>query len=245
MNGVRGYTKRHAGSEHLALVDGWLKCSCGCNIIYDPKTKNIKRDGSIKTYHYYRCTNGKGAHNKFDNIHGEKIWEQFGDLINHITINEELAQDIADALNKTENKAHRVAELQIAEFKDKEKELQAREDKLLLNNQIDQQAYERGLQLIRQGREDITNQLEALQKSLTNAVIETAKTVLELATSAKSLWIGRSTYERRELLKKVLSNPILDGLTVRFELKKPFAVLMKMKEKEEWCPPSEDRRTTG
>ncbi len=142
-------------------------------------------------------------------------------------------------LNKTENKAHRVAELQIAEFKDKEKELQVREDKLLnllLNNQIDQQAYERGLQLIRQGREDITNQLEALQKSLTNAVIETAKTVLELATSAKSLWIGRSTYERREFLNKVLSNPILDGLTVRYELKTPFVVLMKMREKEEWCP---------
>jgi hypothetical protein len=28
---------------------------------------------------------------------------------------------------------------------------------------------------------------------------------------------------------------ILDGLTVRYELKKPFAVLMKMNEKEEWC----------
>ena len=149
-----------------------------------------------------------------------------------------MAQDIADALNKTENKAHRVAELQIAEFKDKEKELQAREDKLLnllLNNQIDPKAYERGLQLIRQGREDITNQLESLQKSLTNAVIETAKTVLELATSAKSLWIDRSAYERREFLNKVLSNPILDGLTVRYELKKPFAVLMKMNENKDWC----------
>ncbi len=135
---------------------------------YDPKTKNIVRDGGkSKTYHYYRCTNGKGAHKNFDNLHGEKIWEQFGGLIDNISISEEFAQDIADALNKTENKAHRVAELQIAEFKDKEKELQTREDKLLnllLNNQIDQQAYERGLQLIRQNRDDITNQLEALQK---------------------------------------------------------------------------------
>jgi hypothetical protein len=66
-------------------------------------------------------------------------------------------------------------------------------------------------------------------------VIETAKTVLELATSAKSLWIDRSAYERREFLNKVLSNPILDGLTVRYELKKPFAVLLKMNEKDKWC----------
>jgi site-specific DNA recombinase len=239
MNGVRGYTKRHIGSEHLALVDGWLKCSCGCNIIYDPKTKNIVRDGGkSKTYHYYRCTNGKGAHKKFDNLQGEKIWEQFGGLLDNISISEEFAQDIAEALNKTENKAHRVAELQIAEFKDKEKELQVREDKLLdllLNNQIDQKSYERGLQLIRQSREEITNQLAALQKSLTSAVMETAKSVLELATSAKSLWISRSAYERREFLNKVLSNPILDGLTVRYELKKPFAVLLKMNENDNWC----------
>jgi hypothetical protein len=66
--------------------------------------------------------------------------------------------------------------------------------------------------------------------------METAKTVLELATSAKSLWISRSAYERREFLNKVLSNPILDGLTVRYELKKPFAVLLKMNEKDNWCP---------
>jgi hypothetical protein len=35
-----------------------------------------------------------------------------------------------------------------------------------------------------------------------------------------------TTQERKEALDHVLSNPILDGLTVRFELKKPFAVLM-------------------
>lgn len=42
--------------------------------------------------------------------------------------------------------------------------------------------------------------------------------------------------ERREFLDLILSNPILDGLPVRFELKKPFAALVEMKEKKEWCP---------
>lgn len=65
-------------------------------------------------------------------------------------------------------------------------------------------------------------------------VAETAKTILELATSAKSLWISKSHQERRDFLDMVLSNPILDGLTVRYELKKPFAVLLKMSEKVEW-----------
>lgn len=240
MNGLRGSSKRNFADEHMVLVDGWLNCSCGCRIIYDPKTKTIKSDdGKTKTYHYYHCTNGKGVHQKFENIKGDKIWEQFGSLIEKINISDEFAEDIAQALNKTENKAHRVSELQIAEFKDKEVELQSREDKLFnmfAENQIDKATYERQLRLVRENREDITNQLEKLQKSLTSAVMETAKTVLELATSAKSLWKSKSPQERREFLDTILSNPILDGLTVRYQLKKPFAVLVKMNENVEWCP---------
>lgn len=67
---------------------------------YDPKTKKIKSSGETKTYHYYHCTNGKNVHEKFENIQGEKIWEQFGGLMEKISISEEFAKDIADALNK-------------------------------------------------------------------------------------------------------------------------------------------------
>jgi hypothetical protein len=246
MNGQWGFSKRHFSNEHTTLVEGWLKCSCGCRIIYDPKNKKIKKTGEAKIYHYYHCTNGKKVHEKFDNIQGEKIWEQLGGVIDRINISEGFAKDIADALNKTEQKAHRVAELQIAEFKDKERELQSHEDKLFdlrIQGQITQQDFERQLQRIRSNRDSLTDQLETLQKSLTSALMETAKTVLELATSAKSLWITKSAQERKEFLDKVLSNPILDGLTVRYELKKPFAVLVKMAENVSWCASRPSRRT--
>lgn len=68
--------------------------------------------------------------------------------------------------------------------------------------------------------------------------MESVKSILELATSAKSLWIRKSAQERKEFLNMILSNPILDGVNVRYELKKPFAVLVKMlenPEKESWC----------
>ncbi len=68
--------------------------------------------------------------------------------------------------------------------------------------------------------------------------MESVKSILELATSAKSLWIRKSAQERKEFLNLILSNPILDGVNVRYELKKPFAVLVKMSEnpeKEDWC----------
>jgi hypothetical protein len=64
------------------------------------------------------------------------------------------------------------------------------------------------------------------------------KKLIPLATSAKSLWIRKSAQERKEFLNMILSSPILDGVNVRYELKKPFAVLVKMSEnpeKESWC----------
>jgi hypothetical protein len=107
---------------------------------------------------------------------------------------------------------------------------------LMLSKQIEKELFDQQLKRINSNRDSLVDQLEAHQKSLTSALIETAKTVLELATSSKSLWISKSPQERREFLDLILSNPILDGLTVRFELKKPFAVLVKMKGNVKWCP---------
>lgn len=51
---------------------------------------------------------------------------------------------------------------------------------------------------------------------------------------AKSLWKSRSPLEKRQLLEKVLWNPRLDPLKVRFELGKTFLILSEMKRKEKW-----------
>ena len=238
LSGKWGFKKRHFGNEYMTLADGWMKCACGCRVIYDPKQKTNKTTGDIKTYHYYRCTNGKNAHEKLVNINAPKIWEQFGELINKVSISEEFAKDIADALNATEKKAHKATEIQMAGFKESLKELEGHENKLFdlrIQGNINQEDFEKQLARIRTNRDGLTDQLATLQKGLTSAVMETAKTVLELSTSAKTLWNIRPAEERRVMLDKLLSNPILNGVSIQFELKKPFAVLVQMTENVSWC----------
>ncbi|MCC6137580.1 MAG: hypothetical protein IT287_03040 [Bdellovibrionaceae bacterium] len=112
----------------------------------------------------------------------------------------------------------------------------------LLVGTIDKMAYDGQLRRIRGNREGLLEQLEHLRLSLQDTFMESVKSILELATSAKSLWIRKSAQERKEFLNMILSNPILDGVTVRYELKKPFAVLVKMSEnpeKESWCAQAE------
>lgn len=44
-----------------------------------------------------------------------------------------------------------------------------------------------------------------------------------------------TTQERKEALDRVVSNPILNGANVQFNLRKPFGILIEMKQKENWC----------
>ncbi len=241
--GLKASAIRREENIHNILMGGWLKCSCGCNIVYDPKTKILIGSGEEKTYHYIHCTDGKEIHGSQKGLitTSEKVWGQLGEVMDRISISEEFANDIAEAMNKLNSKTKKVIHFQQAELSDKCKELEKHEDQLtefLLVGTIDKAAYDGQLRRIRGNREGLLEQLEQLRLSLQDTFMESVKSILELATSAKSLWIRKSAQERKEFLNMILSNPILDGVNVRYELKKPFAVLVKMSEnpeKESWC----------
>ena len=62
------------------------------------------------------------------------------------------------------------------------------------------------------------------------------KKIIELSTNAESLWNSRSAVEKVEFLKKVISNPVLDGPRIRYDLQKPFAVIVQMSGNLNWRP---------
>ena len=92
----------------------------------------------------------------------------------------------------------------------------------------------RQIQRVRQERYSLTNLLEKSQLTIHDAGLRVAKATLELATSAESQWKEQSPYLRREILGRLLSNPMLDGVTVRYELQKRFRTLSEMRGNENW-----------
>ncbi|MCC6809827.1 MAG: hypothetical protein IT381_20530 [Deltaproteobacteria bacterium] len=72
--------------------------------------------------------------------------------------------------------------------------------------------------------------LQDAQRQIDGAYLQTAQNTLELAKSAKMLVESRAPQERLEFLKKLLSNAVLDGRIIKFELKKPFLVLSEVRE---------------
>jgi hypothetical protein len=94
--------------------------------------------------------------------------------------------------------------------------------------------FQRQIKRIRSERARFTDLLEQANASLDGSYLETAQSILELATDAKSLWESRNDDERLDFLKQILSNQKLDGVNVRYELRKPYSTLALLKEKEEW-----------
>ena len=114
---------------------------------------------------------------------------------------------------------------------------------MLVDGTMDKDAYKRSIEKIRNDKRHFERLLEQSQIAITGAFYETSEKILELAKNAESLWKMASPLERLKFLKTILSNQQLDGLNVRYELKKPFAVLAEMKRKDEWCSLIDEYRT--
>jgi DNA invertase Pin-like site-specific DNA recombinase len=54
---LRGFKPRILSGEGGFFAGGWLHCGeCGCQIVYDPKTKVLITSGKRVTFHYYHST---------------------------------------------------------------------------------------------------------------------------------------------------------------------------------------------
>lgn len=248
LEGKRGRSVRPKG----VFGGGWLKCfapECGCNVIYDPKVKVNKNSGVVRQFDYYHCTNGRKTHPSMAglSLSEDKIWLQLEQPVARITIGEGLATEIAKALNLAQEKARDAICFQMEGFRAGLKRIEIEEDEVYRDFKngvfIDEESYRRQVQRLRGERDRFTKLLETSQLQLGDAIYETAKSILELATNATLLWKSKSPLERRADLDLILSNPRLDGQTIRYDLKKPFNVLAKMTANNEWWAHLDEFRT--
>lgn len=216
------YRVRHKSGS----LSGFMKCVCGCQITYDPKTK-----AAGQHYDYYRCANGKMAHEKLTYVLEERLYQGFQPALQSIQIPEDQAKDIVDALNRTELKARDAHRRHLEAMKAHLQSVENSEDGLyddFRKGVLDEAGYKRQLERVRRERNALAEAIMKADQEITGAILVTAKKILELAQKAPTLYLRATPQERRALLNQILSNPILDGVNVRYELKKPFRIISEM-----------------
>ena len=232
--------KRSPDMNGKDIFRGWLLCGhpeCQRLITFENKKKVLKTTGEVKYYPLYRCSNSRRVHKSKQYFSEEKIWEQLAPAVAEVAINEEFAKDITDALNETHHKQKAAIKLQMEGFRNELKGLEGKEDELyrdLKKGVLNESGYERQIARVRSDRQHYTNEIERLTLTISDEAMVSVKKVFELAINAKELFKSLSREDRVEYLKKVCSNPRLDGLTLQYQLKSPFKRLSDWKEKQDW-----------
>jgi site-specific DNA recombinase len=214
-------------------LQGFLLCAeCGCRITYDPK---IKPNG--KRYDYYRCADGHRVHKTRIHVTEANLLMQFEAAIANIEMPHALADEISRVLRETHEVVRTERRREIAVLKRTIEDVQAREDKVVamyVDTKLDDVTYQRQREMLLTEKHAAIDRLTAASEELDDKYLVTADRCFELAKQARTLWNQRTPSERRQLLELVLSNPRLDGATVRFDMKKPFAVLSEMAKGQDW-----------
>ena len=237
--GIKGKYNRNKYLESN-FSGGWLRCGkpeCGLQITYDPKNKKIISTGETKQFKYYRCANSRKLHDKLIYVPEEKIWNQLATVVDKVNLHQALAQKISNALNELNEKAKGAVKRDIANYQVALDRLDEKRDQtfdMFTSKLIDQDEYKRQSQRLQDERRHYTRLLEESQLAINDAWKTTAERVFELAINAKTLWDLGSVEQKLELLKRLCSNPVLDGPTIRYELKKPFTTIAEMRENEKW-----------
>lgn len=239
--------KKTTRSARGVLAGGWLRCAeCDCAIVYEPRLK-VYRNGSRQEFRYYRCSNGRRAHDRKVYVPEKLIWEGLAEALRAIALPPDLAALVAEAVNASERDMRAAAARKATELKAQEKALVEREDRLtdlLIAGDLDREAFSRQRERLRSELSKIRARVTTVSQSAAAPVRETALSIIQLCMSAKDLYFSRSEWERREFLEKLISNPRLRGRSVEFDLKKPFDALAGIGRDPEWPARIEDFLTS-
>lgn len=240
---------RVAHDGHGVFGGSWLRCAdCGCSIVYERKQKWNRAGELRRTYHFYRCSNGRREHATLAGLHvsEEWLWEQFDQAVGRLTLPEAFAREVARALNATEEQSSARRVERVNDLKLALKACESREDRAYDDFQsgvLDAEAFRRQSQRARADRQKLQAELEDMQRLGSATSRETAQSIIELCRSAKKLYLSRSSQERRDFLEMLLSNPRLRGASLEFDYRKPFLILVEMNETGEWLARLDDFRT--
>jgi hypothetical protein len=238
-----GYHKKPFKSGGLGhLYMGVIRCGvCGCSF-----TPERKRKKSGREYVYYHCTNYFKKHEeKQKNLREEELTRQFTEIVKSI----KLPDNVAKKLHKTLDESHKgkiacyneVYSGLEAEYKAIEGYLAKNYDHLLKGRITDDEHDKKRTEL-RERQAEIQSKLGSLQKADEEYYL-TATYILKLANRAPEIFESSEPEAKRQILKILLQNCVVNDATLVPTIRSPFSLLAKGASRQEKLPESYSETT--
>jgi site-specific DNA recombinase len=213
-------------AHQLTYAGGLVRCGhCG-NLVTG---EQIIKPSTGKQYIYYRCTVSRLNDHPRTRVTERELDEQVLAVFRAIKQPEEVSQWFATALRQW-SVNHRTGSQEHAQILQRELgQLRQQQDKLLnlrLADEIDADSFAAKKTELRDRIANVTLQVEVVDRDRGEQG-ELAVKTFELSQALEKKWLTAGFAEKRRLLEMVFSNFRLDGVTLAYEINKPFDVLAK------------------
>ena len=206
---------------------GLLRCGyCGCSI-----TAEIKKG----KYIYYRCTNGRGKCEQ-PYIPEDRLSTLLGEVVDAISIDASLADEIRLALKDSLDDEKRFREKEARRLNRESDRIHARIDQCYqdkLDGTIDVAFWQSTHDRLTEQRNAVERRIARLDESNKNYYQE-GVSILELAQSASSRYRKQKPAGQARLLRTILSNCVIKGLSLCPTYREPFNSFVEVPRNDIW-----------
>jgi site-specific DNA recombinase len=209
---------KYAGLPYL--YRGLVRCE-KCECAFTPEKKKGK-------YIYYHCTEYHGACNK-KWIREEELTKQFAKYFDKIHISEEIVESISKMLREShQGKADYNKEI-CQSLQEEYDKLERRIERMyedFLDRNIDEDFFKQKREDYRREQKNIRKRLDNLEGA-DDGYYVSACYLLQLANKAPAIFESSEVETKRQLIKLVLQNPVIHGVTLSATIRKPFSYFAK------------------
>ena len=224
------FTGRHKPKyrKHNFAFAGLLRCA------HDGCTVTTERQKG--RYVYYRCSHGRGRCS-LPYMREQDLSDRLGELLKGIYVPETIARTIVNSLQADLSRLQTQQQEQVAALQQRLATIRTRLDQIYedkLEGKIDEPFWTRKQAECREQERALETALSSLSTPVTEEHVLTVERVFELAQKAHYLYLSQNLAERGQLLKSVLLNCATDGVSLWPNYKRPFDLIFRRAENEDW-----------
>lgn len=214
------HTARIRGIEKDFLFTGMINCGhCGCALVGDIKKEK---------YVYYRCSHAKGKCPE-PYVREEALLDQFGDLLDRISISDEVFQWLTHALRESLSEMRSDHDAAVTRLQKERERLRERMKQIYIDNlddKIEDSIFNALTAQFREQERRVSRELE-LRHDADLSHMDDGIALLTVARDSRRRFMSAELAIKKHVLSVVLSNCSFRDRKLSATYRKPFDILVE------------------
>jgi chorismate mutase len=224
---LTGHNRLKYSKREVALR-GLMTCGYdGCMLTGDVQKKK---------YVYYRCTGHRGKCD-LPRFREEDIINRLGESLKNLQVPSEIVSQIVTRIRDEQRRAQGKVSGEQTFLEARLATIRTRIDKSYsdkLDGKIAEDFWQRLMTEWQMEEQQVQMAIRGLNSAETGDRALDAEKIFELANSAYFLYVAQNPFEKAKLLRMLVSNYSVDAVSAYPTYRKPFDMIAKRAQKEEW-----------